>query len=507
MEWMLGGRGVDVEWTLCGHRVDMDWTWNGHRVDMQWTLCGLGVDTEWTLGGRGADTEWMWSGRWVDTAWTWSGPGVDASWTPGPEFGIRPAPSTNVPTSPDSPLPSGCGIPSLRRALWKSDSRDPSPGPSVPLAPPVTGHVGLYTLTSPGCALVPQKMPQGKSRTKSNISHSKLAQRHHAALSDGVVQWCLCQHQVGNIFGNIEKLRGPTPPPHPPTSVKASGVSWHRHHKDGDCLLRAAVCQASRMEPGVWSDSVDGWVDTDLLGVPGTGGAQRNRPLPAPTPSNKACCAPGMCRVPGPGSVPKGRKCPISSLDHQLLEADAKMGLDVISRGAPGSTDAFEAISTPGEDLPSQTKLQPGPQEPGPDWALTWKVGQMPSSVASPDEYLPTRCQNLPPLSPQPHRPLATVPICVSSVSFSYRVTPAHSGHRLPAFSTEGLAAGEWATPGPGPLKTADSYPVEPNPSPPPLNYPGGQGFRAGSQEVELLSVGSRLDHRGEFRERDSGQA
>lgn len=38
-----------------------------------------------------------------------------------------------------------------------------------------------------------------------------------------------------------------------------------------------------------------------------------------------------------------------------------------------GSTDAFEAISTPGEDLPSQTKLQPGPQEPGPDWALTWK--------------------------------------------------------------------------------------------------------------------------------------
>lgn len=56
----------------------------------------------------------------------------------------------------------------------------------------------------------------------------------------------------------------------------------------------------------------------------------------------------------------------------------------------------------------------------------------------------------------------------------SRRVTPSHSGLTLPAF-TEGLAGGEWATPGPGPLKTADSYPMELNLSPPSLNYPGGR--------------------------------
>lgn len=67
----------------------------------------------------------------------------------------------------------------------------------------------------------------------------------------------------------------------------------------------------------------------------------------------------------------------------------------------------------------------------------------------------------------------------------SHRVTPAHSGLTLPAFSTEGLAGGERATPGPGPLKTADSYPMEPNPSPPPLNYPGG---RCGPRKVWVHS-------------------
>lgn len=64
----------------------------------------------------------------------------------------------------------------------------PLPGTVCPLTPPVMGPVGLYTLTSPGGALVPQKMLQGKSRTEWNISHSKLARRHHVTLSDGAVQ-------------------------------------------------------------------------------------------------------------------------------------------------------------------------------------------------------------------------------------------------------------------------------------------------------------------------------